>query len=129
MRIGEVAAAVGLTTKALRFYEEQGLLPHSERSANGYRDYPPDTIGRLEFIRRGKGAGLALAEIREILRVRDAGRAPCTHVAERLAEQLAALDRQITELAALRNSVAELQRAAAEGDPNRCDAQRICSYL
>lgn len=129
MRIGAAAAAVGMTTKALRFYEEHGLLPAAERSANGYRDYPEELLDRLRFIRRGKDAGLSLAEIREILRVRDAGDAPCAHVTERLADQLAGLDRQIAELTALRRSVAELHAAAAAGDPHRCDAQRICSYL
>ncbi|MEV8271640.1 MerR family DNA-binding transcriptional regulator, partial [Microbacterium oleivorans] len=44
MRIGEVAAASGVTTKALRFYEERGLLPQADRATNGYRDYPEDTI-------------------------------------------------------------------------------------
>lgn len=129
MRIGEAAAAVGMTTKALRFYEEQGLLPPAERSANGYREYPDDCVGRLEFIRRSKDAGLALAEIRDILHVRDGGQVPCAHVADRLAQQLANLDRQINELTAVRESVAQHYRRAAEGDPNQCDPQRICSYL
>ena len=44
MRIGEAAAAVGMTTKALRFYENQGLLPPAERAANGYRDYTDETL-------------------------------------------------------------------------------------
>ena len=38
MRIGELAAAGGTTTKTLGFYEEIGLLPRTERAANGYRD-------------------------------------------------------------------------------------------
>ena len=129
MRIGETAAAVGMTTKALRFYEKQGLLPPAQRAANGYRDYPEELLDRLEFIHRGKVAGLPLAEIRDILRVRDAGQVPCTHVTEQLAQQLAGLDRQIAELTAVRESVAENYRRAAEGDPDQCDAQRICSYL
>lgn len=129
MRIGEAAAAVGMTTKTLRFYEQQGLLPPARRSDNGYRDYPEDLLGRLRFIRRSKSAGLALAEIREILLIRDAGEAPCAHVAERLAQQLVGLDRQIAELTALRDSVAELHTAAAAGNPDECDVQRICSYL
>jgi len=39
MRIGEAAAAAGMTTKTLRFYEDRGLLPPAERASNGYRDY------------------------------------------------------------------------------------------
>lgn len=129
MRIGEAAAAVGMTTKALRFYEKQGLLPPAQRATNGYRDYPEEVLDRLEFIHRGKVAGLPLAEIRDILRVRDAGQAPCAHVTEQLAQQMADLDRQIAELIAVRESVAEHYRRAAEGDPDQCDAQQICSYL
>ena len=129
MRIGEAAAAVGMTTKALRFYEKQGLLPPAQRATNGYRDYPEEVLDRLEFIHRGKVAGLPLAEIRDILRVRDAGQAPCAHVTEQLAQQMADVDRQIAELIAVRESVAEHYRRAAEGDPDQCDAQQICSYL
>ncbi|MEE1649867.1 heavy metal-responsive transcriptional regulator [Brachybacterium sp. J144] len=129
MRIGEAAAAAGLTPKALRFYEQQGLLPPAARSANGYRDYPPATLARLRFIRRGRAAGLTLAEIRDILRTRDAGQPPCAHVADRLARQLTALDRQIAELTARRATVAEHYETAAHGEPSRCDAQQICSYL
>ena len=98
MRIGEVAAASGVTTKALRFYEERGLLPQADRATNGYRDYPEDTIVRLEFIRRSQVAGLTLAEILDILQIRDAGTAPCGHVRDQLAEHLTNLDRHIAEL-------------------------------
>ena len=65
MRIGELAAAAGTTTKTLRFYEDSGLLPQSERSANGYRAYGPEALSLLDFIRRGRVAGLSLAQIRE----------------------------------------------------------------
>ncbi|MCT2108153.1 heavy metal-responsive transcriptional regulator, partial [Dietzia cinnamea] len=80
MRIGELAVASGTTTKTLRFYEEAGLLPAPERTANGYRDYTPAALARLDFVRRGRTAGLTLAQIREILDIRDAGVAPCQHV-------------------------------------------------
>ena len=57
MRIGETAAAAGMTAKTLRFYEGRGLLPAADRAPNGYRDYPHETVSRLEFIRRGRTAG------------------------------------------------------------------------
>lgn len=50
MRIGELAVASGTTTKTLRFYEEAGLLPAPERTANGYRDYTPAALARLDFV-------------------------------------------------------------------------------
>lgn len=129
MRIGETAAAAGMTTKTLRFYESRGLLPAADRAPNGYRDYTHETIGRLEFIRRGRTAGLTLAQIGDILSVRDIGQAPCIHVKDLLAKQLHELDAQIADLTALRATVSEFHDAAAAGDPADCDPDRICSYL
>jgi DNA-binding transcriptional MerR regulator len=129
VRIGEAAAAAGMTTKALRFYEQQGLLPPVHRGPNGYRDYPPETLARLQFIRRSKLAGLNLSEIRNILQVRDSGQAPCAHIAAQLAQHLSDLDQHIAELTSLRASVADSYQNATQGDPAQCDAEQICSYL
>lgn len=129
MRIGEAAAATGMTTKTLRFYEECGLLLAAHREPNGYRNYGGETVARLDFIRRGRVAGLTLAQIGAILRVRDAGDAPCTHVRDSLAGQLAGLDQQIAELVALRATVAEYHDAVAASDPVSCDPERICSFV
>jgi DNA-binding transcriptional MerR regulator len=129
MRIGQAAEAAGMTTKTLRFYEERGLLPSPGRAANGYRDYGDASVERLGFIRRARTAGLSLAQIGQILAVRDHGDAPCAHVADLLAAQLAALDAQIAELRTLRETVAESHRTAAAGDPSACDPHNVCSYL
>lgn len=129
MRIGEAAAEAGMTTKALRFYEEHGLLPAPERSANGYRSYGDEVVGRLEFIRRGRAAGLSLVQIRGILDLRDRGDAPCRHVEDLLARQLEELDARIAELTSLRAVVAGFHDQAAAGTPAECDPDLVCSYL
>ncbi|WP_258802328.1 heavy metal-responsive transcriptional regulator [Pseudarthrobacter sp. NS4] len=129
MLIGEVAKAAGMTPKTLRFYEEQGLLPPARRSPNGYRQYGEDSVARLDFIARGRAAGLSIDQIRSILAVREPGNAPCTHVREILGRQLAELDLKIAELSALRAGVAASYEAVAAGDPAACDQSRICSYL
>ncbi|MDQ3735803.1 MAG: heavy metal-responsive transcriptional regulator [Actinomycetota bacterium] len=129
MRIGELAEASGSTTKALRFYEEAGLLPPPERTRAGYRDYSPAVISRLDFIRRSQSAGLTLAQIRGILEIRDGGQAPCAHVQQLLSDRLADVDRQIVELQELRATVALLKADATTVEPTRCDAERVCRYL
>lgn len=129
MRIGEIAAATGLTAKTLRFYEDSGLLPAPERSPNGYRSYTHETVARLEFIRRGRTAGLSLAQIGDILTLRDTGHTPCMHVSDVLSTRLSELDTQIAELTALRATVAEIQGTVTAGDPTYCDPSVICSYL
>ena len=129
MRIGEVAAAARTTTKTLRFYEDQGLLPAAERTPGGYREYGQDVIGRLDFIRRGRAAGLSLTQIRQVLAIRDTGEAPCEHVASLLATRLADLDRQIADLQALRATVGELRDHASAADPATCAPDQVCRYL
>ena len=129
MRIGEVATAAGMTTKTLRFYEDRGLLPVPVRAGNGYRDYSVDVVPRLDFIRRGRATGLTLNQIGDILKVRDAGTAPCTHVRDLLNRQLDEIDQKIAELTALRTSVAEVRDATEAADPSMCTAEDICSYI
>ncbi len=129
MRIGELAAAAGTTTKSLRFYEQAGLLLPPARTAAGYRDYAADAVPRLEFIRRGQRAGLTLAQIREVLQIRDSGQAPCRHVEQVLGHRLVELDRQIAELLELRATVAQLHLQAPSPEPGSCDAQTVCRYV
>lgn len=128
MRIGELAEATGMTTKTLRFYEEVGLLEQAPRTAAGYRQFDDDAVDRLDFVRRGRSAGLSLAEIRQIIEIRDAGAAPCQHVRDLLDSRLGALDRQIAELQELRATVTAL-RAAADTDDGTCRPEDVCRYL
>lgn len=74
MRIGELAAQTGTTTRALRFYEEQGLLK-APRSANGYREYGPDEVRLVTEIRRLTGIGMSLDETRPFVACLRAGHA------------------------------------------------------
>lgn len=129
MRIGKLAQATGVTPAALRFYEDEGLILPAGRSAAGYRDYSTDTIARVDFIHRGQAAGLSLAQIRQILDIRDSGYAPCTHVRDLLDTRLTDLDEQISALVALRETIARLRHRAESVDPGSCRADAVCRYL
>lgn len=129
MRIGELAAAAGTTTKTLRFYEASGLLPPAERAANGYRDYGPEALCRLDFIHRGRAAGLTLAQIREVIEIRDTGDAPCHHVHQLLTERLADIDRQIADLQVLRATLSRQREHTETADPSTCAAETVCRYV
>jgi len=58
MKIGDLARRTGVTTRTLRYYEEQDLL-HPEREENGYRSYPESSVIRVEQIRDLLAAGLS----------------------------------------------------------------------
>jgi len=129
MRIGELAERAGTTAKTLRFYEEQGLLPPADRTTSGYRDYKSDAVARVDFVHRGQAAGLTLAQIQQILDIRDSGSAPCEHVRDLLDTRLAAIEQQIAQLTALHDSIAVLRDAAAGLAPDSCDPDLVCRYL
>ena len=64
---GQLALRVGVNLETLRFYEKEGLLAPASRTSSGYRQFAESAIDRLEFVRRAKGLGFSLTEIRELL--------------------------------------------------------------
>ncbi len=68
LRINEVSAETGLTTRTIRYYEEVGLLEPAARSDGDYRLYDASDLDRLQFIRNLRDdAGFSLAQIRQLL--------------------------------------------------------------
>ena len=67
MKINEVEAAVGVTKKNIRFYEEEGLISPSREPGNGYRSYSQADVERLSRIKLLRKLDVPLAEIREML--------------------------------------------------------------
>ena len=76
MRIGELAEQAGISTKAIRYYEQVGILTPPARTPSGYRSYDPSALGRLGFVRAAQAVGLTLGEIRQIIAFRDNDRHP-----------------------------------------------------
>lgn len=67
MKIGELAKRAEVPIDTVRYYEREGLIPPPVRRASGYRDYLDADVDRLRFVRRAKGLGFTLHEIRELL--------------------------------------------------------------
>jgi len=129
MLIGDLADRAGLSAKAIRFYEQAGLLPQPPRTSGGYRDYPPGAVDRLAFIRHAQAAGFTLADIRGVLAIRDSGQAPCQHVGVLIGEHLAQVERRIAELTRTKDVLKDLQRLAAVTNPADCAESDICTIL
>ncbi|MEU3601923.1 MerR family transcriptional regulator [Streptomyces sp. NPDC006798] len=110
MRIGEVAALVGVTPRTVRHYHHLGLFPEPDRLPNGYRDYGLRHAVVLARIRRLTELGLGLAEVRDVL-ADDAGR----ELVEVLEELDLDLARQRAELDRRRERLGELITRAREG--------------
>jgi DNA-binding transcriptional MerR regulator len=106
--IRQLCREFGCTPRALRFYEDKGLLFPGRDGMN--RVYSHKDRGRLQLILRGKRVGLSLAEIREILDLYDIGDGGAQQAARSLRkfrEKVVALERQKTDLD---NAIAELKR-------------------
>jgi DNA-binding transcriptional MerR regulator len=67
MMIGELATRLGVTAKALRLYEQRGLIPTAARAANGYRFYGEDAARQAHLVVGLRAMGLSLDEIAELL--------------------------------------------------------------
>lgn len=124
MRIGELAQRAGTTTKALRFYEQAGLLPAPTRTPSGYRDYDDAALDRLRFVKSAQTAGLTLAQVAEVIAAREQTGPPCAHVAALLDARAADLGGRIAELHALRKEVQRLRDRARRSTPRRAATTR-----
>lgn len=114
LRIGELAAELGLNPKTIRYYEEIGLLPAPPRTSAGYRLYGDADRERLRFVAKAKAIGLTLEEIGDILALQREGVQPCAHVLALLDRKLAAVDEHLRALAEFRKELVALREEAAE---------------
>ncbi|MEJ2287059.1 MAG: MerR family transcriptional regulator [Deinococcales bacterium] len=125
-RIGELARFTGESVKTLRFWTNEGLLP-VERGENRYRYYPLGTERRVAAVRRFQGLGFSLAEVGEILALRERGVRPCGEVRERLERHLVSTRRRVAELAALEAALVESLAWADDHLGEACeDAAAVC---
>lgn len=126
LRIGELAAELGVNTKTIRYYEGIGLLPAPRRTEAGYRLYGAADRDRLAFIRKARAIGLTLEEIGRLLTLRREGQRPCMHLLTLLDTKLAAVDEQ---LRALNDFRVELVTLRAEASGTNDDEGCICAII
>jgi MerR family copper efflux transcriptional regulator len=118
MRISDVARAAAVNVQTLRYYERRGLLPGPSRRPSGYRDYESETVQRVRFIKRAQELGFTLAEIGELLVLRqDTGHRPDgrARAAATAAAKIEQIDDKLRQLTAMRAALAQLV-AACECD-------------
>jgi MerR family transcriptional regulator, copper efflux regulator len=107
MKIGQLSAQSQVPIKTIRYYEEIGLLPKSDRNEGNFRLFSSDIVSRLLFIKRLQLLGLSLQEIKECLMVFDRGELPCANLQAKLKEHVKTIDRQIQDMMSLRQQLCE----------------------
>ena len=131
LTIGQIARRTGVSAKTIRFYEEIGLLPQPSRGPNSYRRYRLADLNRLLLLRRIRLLGLPLSSAKPLLV--GASDARCGDVQRQLLslveQRLRAIDQEIAELHALRETVAGYQRALAACPPADDSTFSDCSDM
>ncbi|WP_028694047.1 MerR family transcriptional regulator [Pseudomonas cremoricolorata] len=104
MRIGELAQACGVSRDTLRFYEAKGLI-RAQRRANGYRDYPVETVQLMLFIRNAQRLGFSLEEIGSNVGALWQAADPDQAIRRLLTEKLALIEERLLALQHLRDGL------------------------
>ena len=117
LTIGALADAADVGRETVRFYERKGLLPDPPRTASGYRNYPPESVERLRFIRRAQGLGFTLEESAELLALRVDEVAACGTVEARARAKLTKVAQKLTELHRMKRALERLVDACEAREP------------
>lgn len=120
MNISDIAKKTGLTSKAIRFYEEKGVVTPPVRSENGYRRYNAHHLEELNLLRQARQVGFTLDECRELVALFNN---PARHSADVKARTLQKADEiaaHIEELHAMRARLLALAEACPGNDSADC---------
>jgi len=112
--IGALSQQAGVNIETIRYYERIGLLPEPDRTASGYRQYGPEHLRRLSFIRNGRSLGFSIEDIRALLRLAEHPGNRCADADRLAAAHLAEVERKIAELDRLRSALREMSGCCAE---------------
>jgi len=121
LTIGKLANAAGVGVETIRFYEREGLLPKPPRKRSGYRQYPPDAVARVMFIRRAKELGFTLKEITELLELRVDPDKSCADVRALAKAKIVDVERKMADLERIKGALEKLAKACrGKGPTSEC---------
>ena len=109
--IGKVASGAGVNVQTVRYYERRGLLPRPQRTSSGYRQFGPDTVPRIRFIKRAQELGFSLGEIETLLSLRVDPRRSCTEVEWQALQTIERIDGKLHQLERMKSALSELVSA------------------
>ncbi|GFE69115.1 heavy metal-responsive transcriptional regulator [Chroococcus sp. FPU101] len=129
MKIGVVSKRAGVSVGTLRYYEKLGLVQPLQRSENGYRYYDKNVIQRILFIRKAQALQFSLADIKQILTIREQGYPACAKVKELLNQKIYQLNIQIQQLNEFRVELEQYQTRWSERPLDQPESLILCSLI
>lgn len=106
--IGTLAERAGVNVETIRYYQRRGLVPEPVKPLGGIRNYAPEHVQRLRFIKRAQQLGFSLEEVRDLLSLEDG--LHCHEVEEIAGQKLAAVRERIAQLKTMEDALATLIR-------------------
>ena len=125
LKIGEVARAAGLGVHAVRFYEREGLIKEPARRPSGYREYSPDMVLNLRFIRRAKELGFSLKGTAELLSLETDPEGTAAEVKKLAEAKLEDIESRIRALQRMRRALRKVtEECPGRGPTSGCSILR-----
>jgi MerR family mercuric resistance operon transcriptional regulator len=111
LTIGQLARQAGVGVETIRFYEREGLIAEPERQPSSrYRQYSPQAVRRVRFIRHAKALGFTLKEIQELLELRVDPGSTCADVRQRARDKITDIQERIESLTRMKVALERLSR-------------------
>ena len=120
MNISDVAKKTGLTSKAIRFYEEKGLVTPPLRSKNGYRSYTQQHLDELTLLRQARLVGFNLEECGELVELFNDPARHSADVKKRTLEKVAEIEQHIVQLQEMRQQLLTLAESCPGDEGADC---------
>jgi MerR family copper efflux transcriptional regulator len=115
--ISQLANEANVHVETIRYYERRGLLPAPLRRPSGYREYGPDSVARVRFIKSAQELGFSLVEIENLLALRINAGTSCDAVRKQAETKLAEINQKIQTLQRLQQALNQLVAACERGGP------------
>lgn len=129
LRTGDVARQTGVNVETLRFYEREGLLPIPPRQGRGNRQYPPESVDRIKFIKRAQELGFSLREIKSLLELGGRTDASCADVKAHTEAKIEEVENKIRDLQAVQKALNRLTRLCpGEGSVASCPILNLVRF-
>ena len=108
MQIGRVAEHSGVPTKTIRFYEKIGLIAKPGRTQSGYREYDRQDVDVLRFVKRARGLGFSIKDVKNLLALYNDRERASADVKKIALEHVDAIERKLSELDSIRRTLFDL---------------------
>lgn len=117
LTIGQVARRSAVNVETVRYYERRGLIAEPPRRASGYRQYDPQVVQRIQFIKRAQELGVTLKEIGQLLALADGDGSGCGNVRDFAARKVEDVENKIRHLQSLKKILMRLVRQCSGKGP------------